>query len=73
MNTSQYDASTRKDLKRFQRSPAYSLMKKEHLAARDLLEVKLRERNDAIDRLKKKLAEAGVAADEIAKLAKIAA
>lgn len=69
MNTSKYDAQTRKTLKRFQRSPGYDLMKKEHLAAREALEAKLRERNEAIDRLKKKLVEAGVNADEVAKLA----
>ena len=69
MNTSQYPAETRKHLKRFQRSPAYKVMKKEHLAERERLETKLRERNEAIDRLKKKLVEAGVNADEVAKLA----
>lgn len=69
MNTSQYDSQTRKNLKRFQRSSAYELMKKEHLAAREKLETQLRARNETIDRLKKKLVEAGVAADEVAKLA----
>lgn len=69
MNTSQYPAETRKNLKRFQRSSAYQVMKKEHVAERERLETKLRERNEAIDRLKKKLVEAGVAADEVAKLA----
>lgn len=69
MNTSQYDTETRKQLKRFQRAPAYQLMKKEHVAERERLETKLRERNEVIDRLKKKLAEAGINADEIAKLA----
>ena len=69
MNTSKYDPATRKQLKRFQRSLGYDVMKKEHLAARELLETKLRERNETIDRLKKKLVEAGVNADEVAKLA----
>ena len=69
MNTSQYDTETRKNLKRFQRSPAYQVMKKAHVAERERLETKLRERNETIDRLKKKLVEAGLSADEVAKLA----
>jgi predicted nuclease with TOPRIM domain len=69
VNTSQYDTQTRKNVKRFQRTPGYQAMKKEHLAAREQLEIKLRERNEVIDRLKKKLVEAGVNADEVAKLA----
>jgi len=69
VNTSQYDAATRKNLKRFQRSSGYQVMKKEHLAERERLETKLRERNAAIERLTKKLVEAGVAAEEVAKLA----
>ena len=69
MNTSQYPADARKQLKRFQRTLGYQLMKKEHHAERERLEAKLRERNEVVDRLKKKLVEAGVNADEIAKLA----
>lgn len=69
MNTSKYDSDTRKNLKRFQRSPAYQVMKSEHVAAREALEKKLRERNEVIDRLKKKLVESGVSADEANKLA----
>lgn len=69
MNTSKYDSDTRKHLKRFQRSPAYQLMKKEHTAARELLEQQLRDRNETIERLKKKLVESGVSADEVKKLA----
>jgi hypothetical protein len=69
VNTSQYDTETRKQLKRFQRSSGYQMMKKEHLAAREQLEIKLRERNETIDRLKKRLIEAGLNADEVAKLA----
>lgn len=69
MDTSKYSKEDRKNLKRFQRSPAYQVMKKAHVAERERLEIKLRERNEAIDRLKKKLVEAGVAADEVAKLA----
>ena len=80
MNTSKYDTDIRKQLKRFQRSPGYDAMKKEHLAARERLEkehlaarerleAQLRERNEAINRLKQKLVEAGVDADEVAKLA----
>lgn len=73
MNTSQYDTDTRKQLKRFQRTSGYQLMKKEHLAVRDQLEIKLREKTEIIERLKKKLVEAGVAADEVAQLTKLAA
>jgi predicted nuclease with TOPRIM domain len=69
VNTSKYDSDTRKNLKRFQRSPAYQVMKSEHVAAREALEKKLRERNEVIDRLKKKLVESGVSADEANKLA----
>ena len=69
MNTSLYDTQTRKNLKRFQRSPAYQVMKKEHVAAREALEAKLRKSAETIELLKKKLVESGVAADEVAKLA----
>lgn len=69
MNTAKYDADTRKHLKRFQRSPAYQVMKKEHLAAREQLEATIRKRNEAIERLKKKLLAAGFATDEVEKLA----
>lgn len=69
MNTSKYDPQTRKQLKRFQRSAGYQAMKKEHVAARERLETQLRERNETINRLKKKLVEAGVAAEEVAQIA----
>ena len=69
MNTSKYDPQTRKHVKRFQRSPGYEAMKKEHLAERERLETKLRERNEAITRLKQKLVESGMSTDEVAKLA----
>lgn len=72
MNTSKYDPQTRKNLKRFQRSSGYQLMKTEHVAERQRLETKLRESTETIDRLKKKLVEAGVSADEVAKVAKVA-
>lgn len=73
MNTSQYDTETRKHIKRFQRTSGYQLMKKEHLAVREQLEIKLREKSEIIERLKKKLVESGVAADEVAAIVKIAA
>jgi hypothetical protein len=69
MNTSKYDAETRKQVKRFQRTSGYLAMKKEHLAAREQLEAKLRDRDAAIKRLSAKLVEAGVATEEVAKLA----
>jgi len=68
MDTSKYDTATRKNLKRFQRTPAYEVMKKEHAATREGLEKQLRDRNGTIEMLKKKLVEAGVSADEVAKL-----
>ena len=72
VNTSKYDPQTRKNLKRFQRSSGYQAMKNEHVAERTRLETKLRESTETIDRLKKKLVEAGVSADEVAKVAKVA-
>jgi len=72
VNTSKYDPQTRKNLKRFQRSSCYQLMKNEHVAERQRLETKLRESTETIDRLKKKLVEAGMSADEVAKVAKVA-
>jgi predicted nuclease with TOPRIM domain len=69
VNTSKYDPATRHQLKRFQRSSAYSAMKQHFTEERTKLETKLRERNEAIDRLKKKLEAAGIPLEEIAKLA----
>lgn len=69
MDTSQYPAETRKQLKRFQRSSAYQVIKKKHAAEREALEQSLRARNETIERLKKKLVESGVSSDEVNKLA----
>lgn len=69
MRTSQYDADTRKQIKRDQRTAAYRELQQRAAEERTQLETKLRERNSAIERLKKKLVEHGVAADEVAKLA----
>lgn len=69
MNTSQYDRETRKQVKRFQRSPGYQAMKKAHLAERAQLETKLRDRDAVIERLTNKLVEAGIPPAEVAKLA----
>lgn len=69
MNTSQYPTETRKSYKRDQRSPAYRELQRRSSEERTKLETKLRERNEAIDRLKKKLIEAGIKEDEVAKLA----
>jgi len=69
VNTSQYPTDTRKNFKRDQRSPAYRELQRRSSEERTKLETTLRERNEAIDRLKKKLVEAGVASDEVAKLA----
>ena len=69
MNTSQYPTDTRKNAKRAQRSFAYRELQRRSSEERTKLETKLRERNEAIDRLKKKLLEAGFKEDEVAKLA----
>lgn len=59
MDTSKYDPETRKEIKRGQQTLAYRELQKRSTEARTQLEQKLRERNEAIDRLVKKLAEAG--------------
>jgi predicted metal-dependent hydrolase len=69
VNTSKYDPDTRKQVKRFQRSPGYHVMKQEYAAERERLQSQLRDRNEAIERLKKKLLEAGFAVEDVAKLA----
>jgi hypothetical protein len=69
MDTSKYDSSTRKNIKRFQRTSGYQAMKKEHVALREGLEKQLRDRDGTIELLKKKLVEAGVSADEVEKIA----
>ena len=76
MNTSKYDAETRKDIKLIQRSVAYRELQRRTTAERVQLETKLRERNEeirgrdeVIDRLKKKLVEVGCTADDIELLA----
>jgi predicted nuclease with TOPRIM domain len=69
VNTSKYDIEIRKNMKRDQRSPAYRDLQRRAIEERSQLETRLRERNEAIDRLKKKLVEAGFAPDIVAKLA----
>jgi predicted nuclease with TOPRIM domain len=69
MDTSKYDSETRKQLRRDQHTPAYRDLQKRSAEARTQLETKLRERNEVIDRLKKKLVERGVAPEEVATLA----
>ncbi len=69
MNTSKYDSQTRKDIKLVQRSVAYRELQRRTLAERIQLETKLRERNEVIDRLKKKLVEVGCTADDVELLA----
>jgi uncharacterized protein YlxW (UPF0749 family) len=73
MNTSKYDTQTRKTSKRDQRTLAYRELQRRTAEERSQLETKLRDRNDAIARLTKRLVEKGVAADEVAQLAKLAA
>lgn len=69
MNTSKYDSQTRKDIKLVQRSVAYRELQRRTSAERVQLETKLRERNEVIDRLKKKLVEVGCTADDVEQLA----
>lgn len=69
MQTSKYDTQTRKSLKYDQRSPAYRELQRRTAEERGKLELKLRERNEVIARLKKKLVEVGIHVDEVAKLA----
>jgi hypothetical protein len=59
MDTSKYDAETRKEIKRGQQSRAYRELQKRATEARAQLEQKLRERNEAIERLVKALAATG--------------
>lgn len=69
MDTSKYDPSNREITKRDQRSPAYRDLQRRAAEERAKLETKLRARNEVIDRLKKKLVEAGVREDVVAQLA----
>lgn len=69
MNTSQYQSDSRRQYKRDQRSLAYRELQRKSAEQRVQLETKLRARNEAVDRLAKRLVETGVAADEVAKLA----
>jgi ABC-type molybdate transport system substrate-binding protein len=69
MDTSKYETETRKQLRRDQRTLAYRELQKKSAEQRTQLETKLRERNEVIARLVKKLVESGVAAEEAAKLA----
>ena len=67
LNTkSKYD---RKETKLDQRTPAYRELQRRCAEERTQLEAKLRERNEAIDRLKKKLVEVGYPAADVAKIA----
>lgn len=68
MQTSKYEPAIRKNMKRDQRSLAYRELQRRTAEQRTQLETALRARNEAIDRLKKKLVEAGVAAEEVARL-----
>lgn len=69
MNTSKYDPETRKQLKRFQRTSAYQVMKAQHQQVKQQLETKLLESKSVIDKLTAKLATFGVSPDELAKIA----
>lgn len=69
MNTSQYQSDTRRQFKRDQRTAAYRELQRRTAEQRVKLEIALRDRNEAVARLMKKLVDSGFAADEVAKLA----
>jgi len=69
VNTSQYPTETRKNFKRDQRTDAYRELQRRSAEERVKLETKLRESNMVIERLTKKLVDAGFSAVEVAKLA----
>ena len=69
MRTSQYDEEVRKQTKLDQRTPAYRDLQRRTAEERVRLEIKLRDRNLVIDRLKKRLVESGLSVDEVDKLA----
>ncbi len=69
MDSSKYDVQTRRDMKLGQRSLAYRDLQRRTADERSKLEAKLRERNEVIDRLKKKLVEVGCSADSVERLA----
>lgn len=69
MQTSKYDAQTRKNMKLGQRSAEYQDLQRRSAEERSKLETKLRERNATIQRLKQKLVEVGLAASDVEQLA----
>jgi hypothetical protein len=69
MDTSQYEATSRKQFKRDQRTPAYRDLQKRSAEARAQLETALRARNEAVTRLTNALVAAGIDAEAVAKLA----
>jgi len=69
MNSSKYDDRTRRGVKLAQRTPVYRDLQRRAAEERSRLEAALRARNEVIDRLKKRLVQAGLAADEVAQLA----
>jgi len=69
MDSSKYATPERRDMKLGQRSAAYRDLQRRSSEERAKLEAKLRERNAAIARLKKKLVEVGCAAADVELLA----
>jgi len=69
MQTSKYDAQTRRDMKLEQRSPEYRELQRRAAEERSKLEAKLRERNAVITRLKQKLVEIGCPQADVEQLA----
>lgn len=68
MDSSKYDSDQRARLKFDQRTPAYQDLQRRSAAARMKLEKALQSRNATIARLVARLRQAGVPADEVAKL-----
>lgn len=69
MDSSKYDAQTRREMKLDQRSPAYRELQQRSAEERSKLEAALRARNAAIARLKKKLVEVGCPVADVEQLA----
>jgi predicted nuclease with TOPRIM domain len=69
VNSSKYPTETRENIKRAQRTFEYRELQRRSAEERNKLEAKIRERNEAIKRLKQKLIDAGFSAADVAKLA----
>ncbi len=69
MDTSKYAPAERRQLKKWQRTSAYREMQRHAAEQRAELEKKLAERGKTIERLRAKLKELGVTAEQVDQLA----